>query len=81
MATRFSNYTIDAPAASSEWIAMEHYRLRTVEAWPDSPYKDATLAAIRSALAGLLRDGAVDRPPECSICWSRVDLSRRFLRA
>ena len=39
----------------NQWIAMEHYRLHTVEGWPDSPYKEATLAAIYSSLAGLAR--------------------------
>jgi hypothetical protein len=39
----------------NQWIAMEHYRLHTVEEWPASPYKDATLAAIYSSLEGLSR--------------------------
>jgi hypothetical protein len=56
MATRFSNRTIDGQVVPWEWIFMERYRLHTVESWPESPYKDATLAAIRSALAGLLRE-------------------------
>jgi hypothetical protein len=67
METRFSNMLIDGQAVPSEWIAMEHYRLHTVETWPESSRKDATLAAIHSALAGLLRDPTAVQPPECSI--------------
>jgi hypothetical protein len=74
MATRFGNKMIDGQDVFCEWIAMEHYRLHTVETWPESPYKDATLAAIHSTLAGLLRDLRAVRPPECSICWSRSNV-------
>ena len=31
-----------------QWLAMEHYRLHTVEEWPDSPHKAGELAAIQS---------------------------------
>jgi hypothetical protein len=51
-----------------EWIAMEHYRLHTVEQWPDGPYKTATLDAIHSSLAGLLRAAPATLLPDCSIC-------------
>jgi hypothetical protein len=71
MATRFGNTVIDDQVVPSEWIAMEHYRLHTVEAWPESPYKDVTLASIHSSLAGLLRDATTVQPQECSICRSR----------
>ena len=33
-----------------QWIKMEHYRLHCAERWPDSDYKEAVLAAIRSTL-------------------------------
>jgi|SRR5579862_1909502 len=33
-----------------QWIKTEHYRLHYVERWPDSDYKEAVLAAIRSKL-------------------------------
>ena len=33
-----------------QWIKMEHYRLHCDERWPDSDYKKAVLAAIRSTL-------------------------------
>jgi len=36
-----------------QWIAVERYRLRCVSEWPDSNYKQATLAAILSALESL----------------------------
>ena len=53
MATRLNDVVIENQM-TPKWIAMEQYRLRTVEGWPDGPYKEATLAAIHSALAGLL---------------------------
>ncbi len=31
---------------TSRWLEMEHNRLHCVRQWPDSPYKQATLAAI-----------------------------------
>ena len=71
MATQSNNIIISVPTGPSEWTAMEHYRLHTVETWAASPYKDATLAAIHSSLAGLLLDATMVRLPECSICWSR----------
>jgi hypothetical protein len=40
----------------SNWIAMEYHRLHVVEKWPDSPRKEANLAAIRSSLASLSRE-------------------------
>jgi hypothetical protein len=36
-----------------QWMAMENYRLHAVEQWPNTDYKRATLAAIRSAIASL----------------------------
>lgn len=36
-----------------DWIAFEYYRLELVQQWPNSPYKEAALNAIRSALASL----------------------------
>lgn len=40
------------------WIAIEHYRMHLVESWPDSDHKQATLAAIRAALASLGDNGS-----------------------
>lgn len=39
-----------------EWIAMEHYRLHTLEALPSSPYREAAIAAIQSKLSSLQQD-------------------------
>jgi hypothetical protein len=39
-----------------EWFATEHYRLHSVEEWPDSPHKEAALYAIRSSLDSLTRN-------------------------
>jgi hypothetical protein len=36
-----------------QWMKMEQYRLQCVEMWPDSPYKQAVLCAIRSSLERL----------------------------
>jgi len=56
----------------SHWIAVEHYRLHLVERWPDSPHKEATLAAIHYTLASLGQDS---RPApvslECVVCRAR----------
>jgi hypothetical protein len=55
-----------------QWIASEHHRLHTVEAWPESSYKDATLRAIRSTLASLSQDASVAAGiPACIVCLSR----------
>lgn len=54
-----------------ESIAMEHYRLHTVEQWPDGPYKAATLDAIHASLTRLTRDAAATYAPACSICSNR----------
>jgi hypothetical protein len=34
---------------------MEHYRLHTIEEWPEGAPKDAALNSVRSALEGLQR--------------------------
>ena len=40
---------------SAAWLATEHHRLHHVEQWPDSPRKQAVLAAIQSTLDSLAR--------------------------
>jgi hypothetical protein len=61
-----------------QWIAMEHYRLHSIEHWPDSPYKKAVLEAIHSTLATLRANSPVSlEKPQCVICASRV---REFAR-
>ena len=52
-----------------EWIAVEHYRLHSVERLPDGPYKRATLEAIHSSLGRLM--GSVTGTPDCNICFNR----------
>jgi hypothetical protein len=49
-----------------QWLAMEHYRLHTVEEWPDGPHKNGALAAIRASVESLVRSGA--RPVDCHVC-------------
>jgi len=48
---------------------VEHDRLHSAERWPDSPYKDAVLAAVHSALERL-EAAAVEsfEPLACTIC-------------
>jgi hypothetical protein len=56
----------------SNWIAVEHYRLHLVERWPNSPHKEATLAAVYSALASLERDSrSATASQECIVCRTR----------
>jgi hypothetical protein len=56
----------------SHWIAVEHYRLHLVERWPDSPHKDATLAAIYSTLAALGQNSLLTTASrECVICSAK----------
>ena len=50
----------------NQWIASEHHRLHTVEGWPDSPHKEATLQAIYSTLASLERDSSSFGPRKIS---------------
>ena len=54
-----------------QWIKIEHYRLHCAERWPDSDYKEAVLAAIRSTLNTLEAASlsAVEQP-RCIICAS-----------
>ncbi len=54
-----------------QWIRTEHDRLHGVEEWPDSPYKDAVLTAIRSTLKRLAASFAPKEPPQCMVCASR----------
>lgn len=55
----------------AQWMKVEHYRLHCVEEWPDSPYKHALLAGIRSALEGLKALLAPIEPERCAACASR----------
>jgi hypothetical protein len=56
----------------SNWIAAEHYRLHLVEQWPNSPRKQATLAAVYSTLASLGQDSrSATESPECVVCRAR----------
>lgn len=55
-----------------QWIAMEHYRMHVIEAWPDGPRKNAYLAAVRSALNALESDAPVTAPVfVCEVCAAR----------
>ncbi|MBV8817083.1 MAG: hypothetical protein JO022_01930 [Acidobacteriaceae bacterium] len=54
----------------NQWIAMEHYRMHSVEQWPDGPHKEVALAAIRSTLASLSSLHGFPAS-ECVICQNR----------
>jgi hypothetical protein len=43
----------------SQWLQIEYYRLDCVEAWEDGARKQATRAAILSAIASLSGNGQV----------------------
>ena len=59
-----------------QWITAEHHRLHIVEGWPESPYKEATLGAIHSALRSLAQDpGLVASLPPCEVCMNRRKIS------
>jgi hypothetical protein len=54
-----------------QWIKVEHYRLHCAEQWPESDYKDAVLAAIRSTLKTLEATSlAPVEQPRCMVCAS-----------
>ncbi len=53
---------------SRQWIAFEHYRLHTIERWPDSPRKTAGLAAVRATLRSF---GSAAEEFECCQCARR----------
>ena len=56
----------------TEWLSTEHYRMHLIEKWPDGALKEASLAAVRSALAGLeLAAPAEASAFSCEICAAR----------
>ena len=57
-----------------QWISVEHYRFHCVEQWPDSPHRDAVLAAIHSTLQRL-EAAATDEPAACMVCERRKTLA------
>jgi hypothetical protein len=66
----------------SHWIAVEHYRLHLIERWPDSPLKEATLAAVYSSLASLGQDSrSATASPECVVCRARKAVVVEFPNA
>ncbi len=63
-----------------QWVKNEHYRLHYAEEWPDSPYREAVIAAARSALQRL--EPAAIEPldsPHCTVCATRRSQVRRVL--
>ena len=63
-----------------QWLKGEHYRLHCVEEWPNSPYKETVLAAVRSALERL--EAAAIEPvdtPACTVCAARRAHAGRVL--
>jgi hypothetical protein len=56
----------------SEQLAAQHYRLHSVEQWPDGPRKQTSISAIQSSIDGLSRyPGTSERPFACILCQSR----------
>jgi hypothetical protein len=63
-----------------QWARTEHHRLHCAEGWPDSPYKEAVLAATRSALKRL--EMAAFEPFDslaCMVCATRRNQARKVL--
>ena len=63
-----------------QWVRTEHHRLHCVEGWPDSPYKEAVLAATRSVLERL--ETAAIEPLDswaCMVCATRRNQARKVL--
>lgn len=60
---------------NKQWLAMEHYRLHIIEAWPDGLRKDAALAAVHSAIDGLQRGLATSESDVCAVCAARRESS------
>ena len=63
-----------------QWVRTEHHRLHCAEGWPDSPYKEAVLAATRSALKRL--EMAAFEPFDslaCMVCATRRNQARNVL--
>ncbi len=53
-------------------VRTEHYRLHCAETWPDGPYKEAVLAAVRCALERLQGAGVEPfDPTACMVCANR----------
>jgi hypothetical protein len=66
-----ANEVILGDAGMAQWIAMEHYRMHTVEHWPDGPYKRATVNAIHASLNRLTEGAPRTDALACSICSQR----------
>ena len=60
-------------------VKIEHYRLHCVEGWPDSPYKEAVLAASRSVLQSLEADIEPLDSLVCMVCAARRNQTRNVL--
>jgi hypothetical protein len=57
---------------NTAWLEFEHERLHDVEQWPDSPRKQAVLAAIASTLRSLSHHPGIDAKFSCLVCGSRM---------
>ncbi len=56
----------------TDWLAMEHYRLHSIERWPESPVKASRLAAVHSTIQSFTATVLPSEPPfECVECLSR----------
>jgi hypothetical protein len=73
-------YSNPANEIIGQCMRSEHNRLHSAEGWADSPYKEAVLASVRSALEGLERAAVPPfEPPQCMVCASRRRESRVLL--
>ena len=55
-----------------QWLMIEHSRLHSVEAWPESSHRRATLAAVLSAIKRLAAEPSLRaKSLDCMACRSR----------
>jgi hypothetical protein len=60
-----------------QWLMIEHSRLHTVEAWPESAHRRATLAAVLAAIERLSSEPSLcGKSLDCMVCRSRNRRSR-----
>ena len=55
-----------------QWLMMEHSRLHTVEGWPESAHRRATLAAVLSSINRLSAEPSLGgKSLDCTVCRGR----------
>ena len=71
----FMQYVDHSNETVEQFWRMEHYRFHCAEQWPDSPYKQAVLATVHSALERL--ETATVEPFERPLCMVSAARKRK----